>query len=153
MKKRIITISVLFLCISTQLLSQVSADLTGDWTVTKIIFPDNLNPDMKSKLSGLSNSFVKSKFHFKSNKEFIFDCPIKDIDIKSAKWDYDETKKMVSVTGKDPQGNVGRLMGFTVKIIKSIYYFSIEESPIVLQVQKSELAKNSESVIAISGFY
>jgi hypothetical protein len=136
MTKKTIAFLILAFVSSTTLFAQTQNDLIGDWTVINLGLSENLAPDMKTKLADMTEKFQKASFHFKSNGEFTFDIPEKNLQIKSAKWNFEKTKKRVSISGKDPKGHVGNLMNFDVRIVQSTYYFLIEETPFTLEVKK-----------------
>ena len=134
----IVLLISLFLTISNELFSQTSSDLIGNWNVINVNFSsgNNSNPDIQKKIAYLKNAFTKSKFHFKDGNVFYFDCPIKELEVKNGKWNYDEFNKKISITGKAPTGDEGNLMAFKIRIEKSKFYFIIDESPLLLEVQK-----------------
>jgi hypothetical protein len=131
-----LAILILGLIFWVPIYAQTQNDLIGDWNVTTVILPDNLNPAMKTKFKDLVIHFENASFHFKSNKDFILDIPDKNFQINSAKWDYDEIQKIVTIKGKDSMGHFGILMKFGIRIEESGVYFLLEETPFTLQVKK-----------------
>jgi hypothetical protein len=136
---RSFVLSLLLTAVISPLFSQSADDLTGTWTVKNVIVPNDPDPARQKKWKMIISSFEKSIFQFRPDKTFVFDCAIKEICIKDAKWSYDQLKKLVSVTGKDPKGNTGPLMGIKVKMQDAIYYFEMEETPVILEMNKKTL--------------
>ncbi len=116
--------------------SQQQEDLIGDWNIIKVELAPNSKQLDKQLLEMAAPIFLKSTFHFKDNKIFSFDSPNKELAIKDAIWEFDNKKKYVNVFERVAKGIPGKLMGIIVKIQDGKYSFFVEESPLILTVEK-----------------
>ena len=116
--------------------SQQREDLIGDWNIIKVELVANSKQIDKQLLEMATPIFLKSTFHFKDNKIFSFDSPNNELAIKEAIWEFDNKKNYITVFERVSKGIPGMLMGIIVKAQGGKYFFILEESPLILTVEK-----------------
>lgn len=132
-----VIILILFTSLSKYSYSQQTEDILGDWKIIKVELAQNAKQEEQKMMGVLKSLFSKSTFHFKKDSLFSFDAPDKALAIKNAFWKFDSTKNYIKVTEKASPKKGDQLMGIKVKIVDGVYLFTMEETPIILTVKKS----------------
>ena len=116
--------------------SQKPEDIIGDWKVVKVELLPSADQEEKQNIGILRKTLLKSTFHFKSNNLFSFDCPDKELAIKTAFWTFDSTSQKIKVIERISKGHASFLMEITVKVLNGNYLFLMDESPVMLTVER-----------------
>lgn len=89
----------------------------------------------KKMLTQVEKIFLKSSFHFKANGGFSFDAPAEDLAIPQGVWRYDAAKRLITVSETTKPNSI-LLMELTVEPMTNGYVFKMEETPLLLKVEK-----------------
>lgn len=121
---------------SDALYAQQAKDIIGKWKVIKVGLAPTATKEEKEKIDMVAAIFSKIVFYFQADSSFKLDAPDKDLATQNGVWVFDETKKKITVTERNYKGARGKLMDILVKLVNSKYVFMMDETPLVLTVEK-----------------
>jgi hypothetical protein len=121
--------------ISIASFSQNKTDLTGNWKVNKVSIPENLKHYKGGDVPRVENMFLQGKFHFNADGTCKFDTPEKEMQFKNTTWTFNEKDKSILIKG-EVAGEKGALMKMFVSIKDNKWYFTMDDMPVLLEVQK-----------------
>lgn len=127
---------IFFLTLPTSSFSQQTEDFIGDWKIIKVEISKNAEKEEKAMLELAKKIFLTSTFHFKKNDLFSFDTPEKMLQMKDKIWKFDSAKKYITVNEKGAKSNASLLMGIKVKYVEGQYRFLLDDTNIILTVEK-----------------
>ena len=115
--------------------AQTKNDIPGKWKTVKV----QINAQFK-KLDPKSTLLIEKmmsqvSFQFNDDGSCSVDGPRKDMEIKNARWNFNETEKSISINGQ-VDGEKGLLMKIIVSQKNNKWNFEIFETPATLEVQK-----------------
>ena len=133
------------LCIVGPLLATAQSfnreQLIGVWTSTEVSFtkPGGQTPVEKATIEKTKRGLMNSRFVFKPNGLFMIQLPasapteFRELESMNNKmWHIRSKERMVFVGSLDED-----LMMINVKIANGFYYFLIEDTPLVLKMERS----------------
>ena len=130
-------ILILGLKVSAQPLTD--ADIVGIWTVKKVNILIELSDEQKQKMKILENAFLNSRFVFEADQNFSFHFEIADMEIQNSHWKYNDlSKSFIIQEWKNKETNKGKLMVIKAKKEGEKLLFFIDESNLVLEMEKEE---------------
>ena len=135
-----IKITILTLLISLNTYAQISPEkeIVGTWKVVEVrLLIDKVQPDQKEKIDMLKKSFLASRFVFKPDKNFSFDFPFKEMQVKNGHWKYSSvTPSYIIQQWKDKDTDAEKLMEIIVKKENGKTLFLIPETFFELEMKK-----------------
>jgi hypothetical protein len=114
--------------------------IVGVWTSREISFTEQVGqtPEEKATIAKTKRGLVNSQFIFKPNGLFLLQLPahapaeFRELESMNNKmWHIKSKERMVFVGSLDED-----LMIINVKIANGFYYFSIQDTPLVLKMEK-----------------
>jgi hypothetical protein len=115
--------------------------IIGVWTSKEVSFtkPVGKTPAEKATIEKTKRGLINSKFIFKPNGLFLVQLPVnaptefRELESMNNKmWHIRSKERMVFVGSLDED-----LMTINVKIANGFYYFMIEDTPLVLKMERS----------------
>ena len=123
--------------ISITTFSQTRSDLTGNWKVIQVHTTEELKKELKANIQKVEKIMLQLRFHFNNDGTCTTDSPAeKGMDFKKCTWTYKEKEKSINIDGIAPSGDKGLLMKLFVTIKNNKWYFTMDETPVILEVQK-----------------
>lgn len=118
-------------------------DLIGKWKVVNIIeskdMPTPKTAEEKKMLESLKTAFLNSTFEFKSDYNFNLNIDFEIIGkmMKKVHWKLDSKKMSVIIQNwKDSKSSKFKLMEIFILNKNGKTYFSLRETPLLLEVKK-----------------
>ncbi|HEX8545624.1 MAG TPA: hypothetical protein VF691_01605 [Cytophagaceae bacterium] len=141
MKKFILLIFILITSVSIPELnaqSKLAKDIVGIWKPLKIYDLGAVVPEGSQKqIEEAQKRFFNSKFDFKADHNFSFNCGYKEVDFKDVHWKILPDNGQIVIQewrDKDKEGPV--LMGITVLKKDGKVIFMLEESFFAFEMKK-----------------
>lgn len=138
MKKGILLLC-LFLTIGLQTKAQqcTENEIIGTWSVIKVQFlSDKIPNDKKQMIEMLKESFLKSKFIFKTDHNFTFDFSFDEMRIKNGHWKFNPTTNSILIQNwNDKEKNNSALMEIFIKKVSDKIIFELSETMLSLEMK------------------
>jgi len=80
-------------------------EFIGNWKVDSIIVINDIPIEHKRGFEIIKAGFLKSKFIFKGNRDFILVIPLRELEIKNTVWKYDPMNNLISIYQLDSKEN------------------------------------------------
>jgi hypothetical protein len=141
MKRRLLLLIAFFALIAFNVNAQNlnEKEIVGTWKVlnVRMLGNEKIPADKKGELAALKKAFLKSVFHFESDKNFSFDFDHPEMQIKKAHWKYKKsTGSYVIQEWKDKDEERSVLMFIVAKKENGKIIFLLEETPFELEMKK-----------------
>ena len=123
------------ICIQLNGQALTDTEFVGIWNVSEVhTSPVEMTEEQKQTMEVLKSAFLKSEFHFKENKDFVFDFEFGEVSVDDGYWKFDNSSS--SFTIRKRNNNEGVLMIIKAKKESGKIFFELAESPFSLEMKK-----------------